>query len=473
MIERKHTDSTENDRTHTISGKLAAFAHGLRADQIPEAALTRAKHLILDAIGIAIASRTYEFAGVIWNGISAVAGPGPSSVIGRSEGLPLRDAILMNGALIHGLDYDDTHMKAIVHATAGCLPVALAVGQDVKASGRDALVAYVAGMEAAVRLGVAAKGGFHHVGFHPTGITAHFTSTLIAGKLYGLTADQIQAAQGIAASTASACQVFLEEGTWSKRLHPGWGGVGGVTAVRLAQHGFVAPTRPYEGRWGLFDAFLQEHAKDVDYGAITRGLGEVWEVQSMAIKPYPVCHFLHACAEAGEDLHAEGGFRIEDIERIQAFIPKDTIAIVTEPVEKKRRPTTDYEAKFSTQYVTAASLVRGRFGLAELQPEAMKDETILRLSERVECLPDPDTAFPDFFSGGIVVTMKDGRVFRKHHRVNKGAGERDLTNADIVRKYMATATVAISATDAERIAGLVLTLDQRDIASLWSALTSL
>jgi 2-methylcitrate dehydratase PrpD len=102
----------------------------------------------------------------------------------------------------------------------------------------------------------------------------------------------------------------------------------------------------------------------------------------------------------------------------------------------------------------------------------MKDETILRLSERVECLPDPDTAFPDFFSGGIAVTTKDGRVFRKHHRVNKGAGERELTNADILRKYMATATIAIAPAQAERIADLVLTLDRRDVDALWSALTS-
>lgn len=458
--------------TPTISGRLADFAHQLRFEAIPQNAVDRAKHLMLDAIGIGMASNRFDFSKVIWNGIHALGGTGKSSVIGHKTGLPLRDAILMNGALMHGMDYDDTHMKAIVHATSGCLPVALGVAQDTGASGKDALTAYVAGMEASVRIGVAAKGGFHHAGFHPTGVITHFAATLIAGRLYGLDAAQIQAAQGIAASTAAATQVFLEEGTWSKRLHPGWGGVGGVTAVRLAQHGFVAPTRPYEGRYGLFESHLQENVKNVDYGDITRDLDHVWEVLSMAIKPYPVCHFIHCLAEAGEDLHHSKEFRIEDIARVQAYIPADTIPIVTEPVAKKRRPSSEYEAKFSAQYASAVSLVRGKLGLAELRDDVLQDENVLRVSDMVEVHADPDTVFPQYFSGGLTVTTKDGKVFKRYHRVNKGAGERDLSNADIAKKYMDTATTAVSSAKAERIAELVLSMEKGDLKALWSELES-
>jgi 2-methylcitrate dehydratase PrpD len=456
----------------TISGQLAEFAHQLSFEAIPSQVVERSKHLMLDAIGIAIAARKFDFSNIIWNGILAVAGPGKSSVIGHGQGLPLRDAILMNGALMHGLDYDDTHMKAIVHATSGCLPVAIGVAQDTSASGADAITAYVAGMEASVRIGVAAKGGFHHAGFHPTGVINHFAACLIAGRLYGLTAQQMQAAQGIAASTASGSQVFLEEGTWSKRLHPGWGGVGGVTAVRLAQNGFIAPTRPYEGRYGLFESHLQEHMKNVDYADITRDLNRVWEVMSMAIKPYPVCHFIHCLAEAGENLHHSGEFKLENISRIQSYIPADTIPIVTEPLEMKKRPSTEYEAKFSAQYTTAVSLARGKLGLAELQPGALQDEKVLALSSMVEVLPDPDTAFPQYYSGGVVVTTKDGKTFRRYHRVNKGAGDRELSNGDIVKKYMETATTAVSDVKAQRVAELVLSMDKGELTTLWAELAS-
>ena len=243
-------------KTVSYSTQLAAFAHGLRHEQIPADPRLRAKHLMLDAIGIALASTKHEFSGRMLRGIQALGEGGSSPVIGSDATLTPRNAVLMNAGLMHGLDYDDTHMKAIVHATAFCLPTALALAQETGASGADLLTAYVAGMETAIRIGMAAKGGFHHGGFHATGIVSHFGAAIIAGRMYGLTIGQIAAAQGIAASTAAAIQVFLEEGAWSKRIHPGWGGVGGITAARLAQHGFVAPSRPYEGRFGLFHSHL-------------------------------------------------------------------------------------------------------------------------------------------------------------------------------------------------------------------------
>lgn len=453
----------------TISRELAQFVHDLHYEDIPEEVRERAKHLILDSVGIAIASNRYDFADKIFNGIQAIGDKGDCRLIGRTGSLALRDAVLMNGALIHGLDYDDTHMKAIVHATAGCLPVVLNAGEQIDTSGKDALTAYVAGMEVAIRIGIAAKGGFHHAGFHATGIAAHFASALIAGRLYGLTVDQLDAAQGIAASTASAVQVFLEEGTWSKRLHPGWGGVGGITAARIAQYGFSAPSRPYEGRWGLFDTHLQEHADEVDYAAMSAGLGKDWEVMGMAIKPYPVCHFLHTVAEAAVDLHEEG-LEAEEVEAVKVLLPEPTIQIVTEPAEKKRRPTTDYEGKFSAQYVAAAGLVRGCFTLKELEQEAMQDPEILRLAEIVEIVIDHDTAFPQFYSGGVIVRTKSGKEFSKYHRVNKGAGDRVLSNQQIREKYDDTTAVAVPSEFAVRAAEAVLAFDEASIDTLWRSL---
>lgn len=459
-------------RTTPIAATLAAFTHGLRHEDIPFRARTRAKHLMLDALGIALASTRQDFAARMLRGIEALGEGGTSPVIGSAVTLTPRNAVLMNGGLIHGLDFDDTHMQAIVHATAFCLPTALTLAHETGATGTELLTAYVAGMEGAIRIGMAARGGFHHAGFHATGIVAHFGSTLIAGRMYGLTPDQIGAAQGIAASTASAVQVFLEEGAWTKRLHPGWGGVGGITAARLAQHGFVAPSRPYEGRYGLFHSHLQAHAEEVDYAAMTAGLGETWEVEAMAVKPYPVCHFLHGCAEAAATIHRAHRLAPADIARLRAFVPEPTLPIVTEPLTEKRRPATDYEAKFSAQFVTAASLLRGRFGLAELEPASLADEELLSLSERVEVLSDPDTAFPAAYSGGVELTTRDGRILREHVRVNRGAGERALANDEILAKYEATARIAVEPERAARIRDAVLSLEETPMRDLWRLLTT-
>src|SRR5687767_6613536 len=119
----------------TISQRLADFASGLSYDAIPEDVRERAKDLILDAIGVALASTQYDFSHRILSGIRAMAEGGDCSVIGMPDRLPLRDAALMNGALVHGLDYDDTHLRAIVHPTATALITALAVSEKLDRSG--------------------------------------------------------------------------------------------------------------------------------------------------------------------------------------------------------------------------------------------------------------------------------------------------------------------------------------------------
>ena len=212
---------------------LGEFACGLAFEHIPTAVLERAKLLILDALGCGIAASAYVFADAALAGATALGGIGRCSVIGRADRLPVRDAALVNGMLIHGLDFADTHLASIIHATAACPPTALTFGEELGVDGRALLVAYAAGMETAIRVGAAAKGGFHHTGFHATGVVAHFSASVVAAHLLDLPSEAIVAAQGIAASTASGVQVFLEEGAWTKRMHPGWAAVAGITAARL------------------------------------------------------------------------------------------------------------------------------------------------------------------------------------------------------------------------------------------------
>jgi 2-methylcitrate dehydratase PrpD len=182
------------------------------------------------------------------------AGAGNTPVIGVATKLSMRDAMLMNGILIHGLDYDDTHAAGVIHATASTFPCALGSAAQTGLDGEALLTAYVAGMEVGTRLASVAKGGFHQVGFHPTGLIGAFACTLVAGRLFGLNAAQMAMAQGIALSVGSGSMEFLQDGAWTKRMHPGWAGVAGVTAATLARHGFKGPRATYEGRFGVSTA---------------------------------------------------------------------------------------------------------------------------------------------------------------------------------------------------------------------------
>lgn len=448
------------------SRALAEFAANLRYDDIPPRVRELAKLLILDALGCGLAAAGYDFAKATLAGARALGGEGTCAVIGSATRLPLRDAALVNGVLLHGLDFDDSNFLGILHPTVACLPAALGVGQTQGASGRDMLTAYVAGMEAAIRIGAAARGIFHHIGFHATGLVAHFSSAIVAGKLMGLDADALVRAQGITASTSAAVQVFLEEGAWTKRLHPAWGAVAGITAAGLAQHGFFGPTRAYEGRFGFFETHVQTHLPEVDYTRMTEGLGRDWTLLETAVKPYPACHFAHGCAEAAILLHRRLGLRQSDIARVVAAIPRETLPIIAEPAERKCVPANDYDAKFSAQFITATCLLRGRFGLAELTPEALHDPEILALAAKVACVADPDTAFPTYNSGGVSVTTTSGNTHREYVRVNLGMGDRAMPADDILAKYRASAALAFPDAKVARLEHLVLRLEDTSVDAI-------
>ena len=449
---------------------LSDFVAALSWDDIPERVRDRAKLQILDALGTGIAANAYPFSKQALAGINALGGNGECSIIGRSARLSPRDAALANGLLMHGLDFDDTHLASIIHPTAASLPAALAVAESLERNGRDMLVAYIAGMETAIRIGLAANGAFHHTGYHATAIASHFSSAVVAGKLLGLDADSLTKAQGITGSTASGIQVFLEEGAWTKRFHPGWGATAGITAAVLAREGFVGPTRPYEGKFGLFDTHLQTHISEANLDAFTSGLGTEWHLADTAIKPYPVCHFIHGCADAAIELSKE--VPASEITAIEALLPEPTLPIVAEPHEAKIAPKTDYEAKFSTQFVVATCLARSRFGLAELSESAFSDPELLALSAKVRCTTDPDTAFPEYFSGGIKLTLRDGRTVSRHVKVNSGAGVRALDVDGVAMKFSACAELVFDDKKIERVRDVVLNLEDASARDLGSALST-
>lgn len=136
------------------------------------------------------------------------------------------------------------------------------------------------------------------------------------------------------------------------------------------------------------------------------------------------------------------------------------------------RPASDYDAKFSVQYLVAACLARGRFGLAELEDEARNDEAVLALAQKVEAAPDPESRFPKYFSGGIVIKTTDGRELRHHEPVNRGAGDRALTAAEIEAKYRDNSQLAMSARRVEEIRDVVLNMENlaaREIAQILAA----
>jgi 2-methylcitrate dehydratase PrpD len=443
-----------------IANVLAGFAHDLTYEAIPAPVRERAKHLILDATGIAFASGRYEFAHKSLTAIAGLGGSGDVPVIGLNARLSPRDAAFVNGILVHGLDFDDTHTGGVLHVTTSIWPAVLSAAWMRGASGKDLLTAYVAGAEAITRLGAVGSGMFHQVGFHPTGLIGVFGCALAAGTLMGLSPQALAMAQGIALSFAAGSLEFLEDGAWTKRMHPGWAAQSGITAAALAHAGFIGPARAYEGRFGLFNIHLQDGIPAERWERATAGLGTTWEVSAVAVKPLPACHFTHACADAAVQLAQQHRFAVDDIVRIRALVPAEVVKTVCEPVANKRRPANAYDAQFSIPYLVAASLVRGRFTLAELEPDVLADETILSLCDRVDYEVDTRSTFPRHYTGEVQISLTDGRVLVHREAMNRGCADRPLSNADIVEKFTDNARRSLSARAADAVRDAVLTLDR-------------
>ena len=449
-----------------ISERLADFTLGLSLAQVPASVALRAKHLILDAVGCAFAARREEFAGRIAGSVARLAGPGPRGVIGMAKRLPLRDAVLANGALLHGLDYDDTHAAGVLHLTVVAFPAALGAAAQAGASGAALLTAYIAGVEAGARIASVVKGGFHQVGFHPTGLVGAFAASLVAGHIFKLSHERLVGAQGIALSFASGNLQFLEDGSWTKRLHPGWAAACGITAASLAQDDIPAPREAYEGRFGLYRSHLPPaELAACDFSLATAGLGKVWELDNIAVKPFPACHLVHGCADAAIALHREG-LDIERVRSIRALIPEGVVKAVCEPVASKRRPKNEYDAKFSIPYAVASALARGKLGLAEFLPEAYTEPRIEKLMDKVEYVVDPASTFPRHYTGEVQVTLDDGRKLQRREAVNRGNPERPLSNAEIETKFFENCNEK----DARRIRDQVLGLEKGGAIDLETAL---
>ncbi|SAL03640.1 MmgE/PrpD family protein [Caballeronia fortuita] len=447
-----------------ISTTLAQFALELKLEDIPQTVRERARHLILDGIGLAFATSALGYADITLGAMREL-GTGASTVFGRTEKLGLRDAMLANGLLVHGLDFDDTHSRGVIHSTASALPCAFGLAEREGAGGAQMLTAYVAAMEVSTRIGAVAQGGFHKVGFHPTGLVGAFGCSLAAAKLMGLSMEAAIHAQGIVLSMASGSMEFLEDGAWTKRLHPGWAAASAATAATLAKHGYVGPGATYEGRYGLYALHLSDGATP-DLSIATAGLRETWEIEHVALKPIPACHFTHASSDAAIALHREHGLAVDAIEKVVVRVPGPVVEVVCEPVANKKRPANSYDAQFSIPYIVATGLQKGRFTLDDLDDAALADPAVLALAQRVEYEVDPESTFPRHYTGEVIVMTRDGRRLAHREAVNRGSSDRPMTNAGIVDKFYDNALRVVSRERADQVREAVLGIERTSAAGL-------
>ncbi len=453
----------------TPNETLCRFSHDLAFADIPPKVVHQAKLLVLDFLGIALAACSTEIDKPLRAMANAITGKipasestsyefGPCSAIGEKNLMPASNAAFLNGALGHSLDFDDTHAKSIIHTAAPVVPAAFAGAEAFRKSGQDMIRACVAGFESEIRIGLAAPGKFHARGFHMTAIAGTFGAAIAYALQSGLSAERMNWALGICGSMAAGLFEYLENGSPVKALHPGWASHGGICSTILASHDFAGPQTVFEGRFGLLKSHLGDDNYEVE--ALTQGLSETWETLAIGFKPYPCGHVIHAFLDAGLRLKEREKIHHAKIKNIICHAAKGAIDLVLDPIEVKRKPRGEYDAKFSLPYCLASIFVRGKCGVDDFEKNAIADPAVLALANKVSFIQDDSQDFPRFFPGVVEVQLDDGSTFIEEEKHQRGCAENPFMDEDVYEKFKDNALRSLSPLEVEELMALVMAVEE-------------
>ena len=455
----------------TPNEALCQFSHTLEFAGIPPKVVHQTKLLILDFMGIALAACSTEIDPPLRAMANAITGEirgkgnascdlGPCSAIGEKNRIPAANAAFLNGALGHSLDFDDTHAKSIIHTAAPVVPAAFAGAEAFQKTGQDFIRACVAGFESEIRIGLVAPGKFHARGFHMTAIAGTFGAAIAYALQSGLSAERMSWALGICGSMAAGLFEYLENGSPVKALHPGWAAHGGICSTILAGSDFAGPQTVFEGRFGLLKSHLRDEEFEVE--ALTRGLSKIWETLAVGFKPYPCGHVIHAFLDAGLRLKEREKIHHTKIKSIMCHAAKGAIDLVLDPIEVKRKPRGEYDAKLSLPYCLASIFVRGRCGVDDFEKTAIEDPTVLALADKVSFAQDDTQDFPRFFPGVVEVRLDDESTFIEEEKHQRGCAENPFTDDDVYEKFKDNARRSLSPEEVEDVMAMVMTLENSE-----------
>ncbi|WP_436348553.1 MmgE/PrpD family protein [Natronorubrum sp. FCH18a] len=422
----------------TVTTEYAEYVTNLEYDDIPEDIIDYAKKLTLDAIGISIgATPRAKSSDSFIDGVDSLADGGDSTVFATGERLEPEYAALLNGALIHSLDYDDTHRGASHHPGATVIPASIAVAEtaDREVSGRELITAIVAGYEVNCRLGMAINPESHYErGFHGTATCGTFAATAAAAKVVGLDTEELINAFGLNGSQAAGSQQYLANGSWNKRAHPGLAAHAGVLAVSFAEAGFYGSADPIEGEDGFFNAYSDDPKPEL----ATEGLGERFELTETGIKPYPCCRYMHAPLDAIFEILSTKSIASSEIDRIVVELSEPGVKLVGRPVERKQNPQSFVDAQFSMNFGAALAITEGEATVDAFieTSESEHSSEFKRIMEATELKTTDEIAeiFPEKWASRVTIETAD-ETYESYVEYSNGEPENPMSWDDEIEKY--------------------------------------
>jgi 2-methylcitrate dehydratase PrpD len=414
---------------------LAEFSAGLRYDQLPPEVIAKAKLSILDTLGCCIFGAKLPPMQKLEKMAAADNCAPNATVFGMNLRTSASLAALLNGASAHAFQLDEIHLESTLHPASVGLAAAFALAESSpKVSGRDLIVALIAGDEVGIRVGLACKGGMFKTGFHNQGTTGVFVAAAAAAHILRLDPQQTQHALGIAGSQAAGLMA-VQDGAMTKSFHSGHAAQSGVYAARLAQLGYTGIPDVLEAPYGaFFSSFVDEWSEL----ALTGDLGTRWEILRVGFKPAPASNGSITAMTAMDRIMCEHQLQASDITQVIAHVSHNTLHHCGWPYEGDRIQSV-LSAQMNLRYGIAVMVLERKNGVEQFTESKIRDPQIMDFVRRIRV--EHELQFEG--EGGrlrvacrLVVKTKAGKQHEATVLYRKGSPEDAMTGAEIKEKFL-------------------------------------
>ena len=459
-ITRPTVDGEASKDSQAFTTKnFADFVAHLQYKDLTSVVKEKLQLLLLDYIGVsAAATQLAESSKPFLNAVRALDGGGSATVIANGQTWSALFAALLNGALAHTLDFDDTHATGALHPGVSVISAALSEAEtNVNASPADLFTALAAGYEVTCRLGAALGTGGYSLGFHNTSTAGIFGAVAAIARLRHADSTTIENAFGVALSKVAGSMQYLANGSWNKRLHPGFAAHDAFTCVTLAQVGVLGATEAIEGKHGLLNVYSS--LKREDSARLSLPFVKHWEFLSTAIKPYPACRMTHGEIELASKMSQTVPTAVRSI---TISLAKECYPIVGEEKENKVRPSNIVDAQFSAFYQTAVSWLYGH-ELGWKVYDYMNDSEVCNLLKNIKV--DVNDAYVGL-ECSLKAEWEDGSVREEHLRNPTGEPDNPITWDGACTKFLGLTAGIYGKEHAKTICEAVAELETRGVRSL-------
>jgi 2-methylcitrate dehydratase PrpD len=439
-----------------VTRTLARYVVGARPEDVPAAAKREAVRSIVNWVGCSVGGCEHRTVDLALSALAPFAGPAQATVLGRHERTDILNAALLNGISSHVFDFDDTHLKTIIHPSGPVASALLALAEYHPCTGGEFLHAFILGVEVECRIGNSVYPEHYDIGWHITGTAGVFGAAAAAGKILGLNEQQMTWALGIAGTQSSGFREMF--GTMCKSLHPGRAAQNGLASALLAQRGFTSSDRVLEAPRGF--THVMSTARRLS--EITEGLGSSFEISLNTYKPFACGIVIHPAIDGCVQLRNEFGLIGDEIDRIVL-----RVAPLVLELTGKRTPQVGLEGKFSVYHSAAVAILYGAAGEKQYSDATVRNPNVIALRDRVDAVVEKSIRDDEAY---VTIHLKNGTILEKHVEHAIGSLYRPMSDHDLEAKFCGLTADILTNEESRRLLDLCWNVESSsDVASLAKA----